>query len=98
MTNHKNTASKRHNEDSKKCYKIELFKILYNKPMSRRMSATELGFADQTYVVTQSIFDWSKEGKAHVVGSIKCSRSNRFVEAITTNPELFPKSNQLNLF
>ena len=85
-------------KDTKKCYKKELHKLLYKKPMSRRMVATELGFTDQTYVVTQSIFDWIKQGKAVVIGIIKCSRSGRFVQAITTNPALFPKSNQIKMF
>ena len=73
----------------------ELYSLLYKKPLSRRMVATELGFTDQTYMVTQCISDWIKQGKAMVIGNIKCSRSGRFVEAVTTNPKLFPKSNQL---
>jgi hypothetical protein len=64
------------------------------------MVATELGYTDQTYMVTQFIYDWIKQGKAMVIGVIKCNRSGRIVEAVTTNPELFPKSNnnQLTLF
>lgn len=85
---------------TKKDYTKELYNLLYKKPLSRRMVATELGFTDQTYMVTQFIYDWIKQGKAMVIGNIKCSRSGRFVEAITTNPELFPKSNnnQLKMF
>lgn len=66
-----------------------LFKILFENPKSQRMAATELGFTDQTFMVTQFIYDWLNQGRAQVVGSIKCSRSGRFVEGITTNPELF---------
>jgi hypothetical protein len=44
------------------------------------------------------IYDWIKQGKAYVIGKMKCTRSGRYVEAITTNPKLFPKSAQLNLF
>ena len=76
----------------------ELFKLLKTKTLSRRMAATELGFTDQTYMVTPYVLSWIKQGKAMVIGTIKCSRSGRFVEAITTNPDLFPKSNQLKLF
>ncbi|PQJ76897.1 hypothetical protein [Polaribacter glomeratus] len=98
--NTQNLVSKSYKQgkDTKKCYKKELHKLLYKKPMSRRMVATELGFTDQTYIVTQYIFDWIKEGKAYVIGVIKCSRSGRFVQAITTNPDLFPQSNQLKMF
>jgi len=78
----------------------ELYDLLYKKPLSRRMVATELGYTDQTYMVTQFIYDWIKQGKAKVIGGIKCTRSGRIVEAITTNPKLFPQSNnnQLTLF
>lgn len=85
---------------TKNDYTKELYDLLYKKPLSRRMVATELGYIDQTYMVTQYISDWIKQGKAMVVGVIKCSRSGRIVEAVTTNPELFPKSNnnQLTMF
>lgn len=83
---------------TKKDYAIRLFDILNKKPISRRMAATELGYTDQTYMVTQLISDWLKANKAAVIGQIKCSRSKRWVQAITTNPELFPKSNQLKMF
>lgn len=85
---------------TKNDYTKELYDLLYKKPLSRRMVATELGYIDQTYMVTQYISDWIKQGKAMVVGVIKCSRSGRNVEAVTTNPELFPKpnNNQLTMF
>lgn len=90
-----NTNSNSIGKYTKKDFTKELYSLLYKKPLSRRMVATELGFTDQTYMVTQCISDWIKQGKAMVIGSIKCSRSGRFVEAVTTNPKLFPKSNQL---
>lgn len=83
---------------TKKCYKKELFEILFKQPMSRRMVATELGFIDQTYMVTPFVLEWIKKGKAFVIGKIKCERSGRFVEKLTTNPDLLPKSNQLKMF
>lgn len=67
----------------------QLFQILYKRPISRRMSATELGYTDMTFMVTQIIYDWIKSGKAQVVGRIRCTRSERFVEAVTTNPKYF---------
>lgn len=78
----------------------QLFQILYKRPISRRMSATELGYTDQTYMVTQIIYDWIKSGKAQVVGRIRCTRSDRFVEAITTNPKYFESkfNNQLETY
>jgi hypothetical protein len=85
---------------TEKDYTKRLFDILYQKPISRRMAATLLGYPDQTYMTTQFINDWIKEGKAQVVGSIKCVRSGRMVEAITTNPKFFKKriKRQLELF
>jgi hypothetical protein len=80
-------------------YHKELFQLLMERPLSRRMAATELGFKDQTYMVTPHIVRWIRQGKAKVIGMIKCTRSGRLVEAITTNPDLFPKEtkNQLEI-
>jgi len=77
----------------------KLFNLLFIRPLSRRMAATELGHPDQTYMVTQIIYDWLKLGRAQIVGQIKCKRSDRMVEAVSTNQKLFKStSNQLNLF
>lgn len=95
-----NPSHNRHDEDTKKDIAIRLFKVLFQEPMSRRMAATKIGFPDQTYQVTQLIFDWVKSGKAQVIGLIKCTRSGCEAEAITTNPDFFIQSStsQLNLF
>ena len=95
-----NPLHKRQGKDTKREYAKQLYSMLFDKPMSRRMAATKLGFKDQTYMVTQFIYDWIKQGKAQVIGSIKCKRSQRMVEAITTNPELFKEKNdnQLKMF
>ncbi len=104
MENNQRTAlksfEKGQGKDTKKQDAKNLFKALYKKPLSRRMAATAIGYTDQTYMVTQNIYDWIKQGKAQVIGVIKCNRSGRKVEKITTNPELFISSstNQLNLF
>lgn len=101
ITNNPNSfVPKRQGKDTKKEDAKKLFEVLYRHPMSRRMGATEIGYTDQTYMVTQFIYDWIRQGKAQVIGSIKCSRSQRIVECITTNPELFTAiiSNQLDLF
>jgi hypothetical protein len=93
-----NPSDKRQSKDTKRDDAKRLFNTLYSQPLSRRMAATQLGFPDQTYMVTQIIYDWLRQGRAQVIGAIKCNRSGRMVEAITTNPDLFNKSNQLNLF
>lgn len=94
-----NLNSIRCSEDKEKEAK-KLYNILFKKAMSRRMAATKLGYADMTYMVTQNISDWLNDGRAQVIGVIKCERSHRFVEKITTNPKLFIKqySNQLTMF
>lgn len=94
-----NPLSSGRGKDTKKEYAKKLFKALSN-PQSRRMAATQIGFIDQTYMVTQLIYDWLKQGKAQVIGKIKCERSNRLVQKVTTDPNLFVSSstNQLNLF
>jgi len=89
----------RQGKDTKEQFKKELFKALYKEPLSRRMVATKLGFPDQSFMVTQYVYDWIKKNKkAQVIGRLKCKRSGRRVQFVTTNPELFEESNQLNLF
>lgn len=94
------TPSQRPGKDTKREYSKDLFLLLKKHPLSRRMAATMVGFPDQTYMVTQLIYDWIKEGKAQVIGAVKCTRSGRKVEAVSTNKDLFtsPISNQLKLF
>ena len=79
----------RYLEDTKKRDDKLLFETLNYSPKTRRMAATEIGYPDQTYMVTQIIYNWLESGEAQVVGVIKCKRSGRIVQAITTNPELF---------
>lgn len=100
MKNQNNNPLKRQDKGTKKGHAIKLFEALYLKPISRRMAATIIGLPDQTYMVTQLISDWIKQGRAQVIGSVRCNRSGRVVEAITTNPELFvaDNDNQLTLF
>jgi hypothetical protein len=90
-----NKTQNKQNVDAK-----QLFRILFKRPISRRMSATKLGYTDQTYMVTQIIYDWIKCGKAQVVGRIRCTRSERLVEAVTTNPKYFKSrfNNQLETY
>jgi len=101
MENQNNNSLKfSHDKYTKKKCGNQLFKVLFNEPQSRRMAATKIGFTDQTYMVTPFIYKWIKQGKAQVIGKIKCKRSKRIVEKVTTNPELFisNSTNQLNLF
>ena len=97
-THNRNFNELEHGKDTKKDFSKQLFDLLHDLPMSRRMSATELGFPDQTYMVTQNVIDWLKNGKAVVVWKNKCTRSGRIVEFTSTNPMFFPISIQLNLF
>lgn len=101
MDNHNNSQNSfggEQGKNNKKDYAKKLYNLLYEESLSRRMAATKLGFTDQTYMVTQLIYDWIAQGKAAVIGQIKCHRSNRLVQSITTNPDLFPVDPQLNLF
>ena len=100
MDNHINSQNSFGGEQgkfNKKEDTLSLYKTLW-QPKSRRMAATEIGYEDQTYMVTQRVSDWIKEGKAAVIGRIRCSRSKRWVQSVTTNPDLFPIDPQLSLF
>lgn len=92
--NHRTAPHKRQGKDTQKSDAERLFDTLYSKPISRRMAATGLGYLDQTYMVTQLINDWIKEGKAQVTGKVRCTRSRRYVQGVTTNPQNFTKSVQ----
>ena len=91
--NHKTKACTHKLKDTKEKYTQRVFNILHKNAMSRRMAITKAGYPDQTYLITQSVYDWIEEGKACVIGKIRCSRSGRNVECITTDPSLFIHSN-----
>lgn len=96
--NQKNSPdNKRRSKDTKKNITKSLFQVL-KTPMSRRMAVTELGYPDLTYLVTQEVNDFIRQGRAECIGVIKCTRSGRFVQKITTNPKYFKRSNQPDLF
>jgi len=76
-------------KDTKEKYIKRVYKILYEQPMSRRMAISKAGYPDQSFLITQSVYDWIKQGKACVIGQIRCTRSGKLVECITTNPSLF---------
>lgn len=76
-------------KDTKEKYIQRAFMAFYKQPMSRRMAITKAGYPDLTYMITQSVNDWIKQGKACVIGQIRCTRSGKLVECITTNPSLF---------
>jgi hypothetical protein len=86
-----NGSGKNTGKKTKKNEAQRLFDILNGKPISRRMAATLLGYEDQTFMVTQSIYDWIEEGKVQVIGLIKCERSGQFVQGVTNNPKYFTK-------
>src|SRR5690554_2426275 len=85
------SLTERQAQDTKEKREKQLCKILFARPITRRMAATALGYPDQTFMVTQPIFDLIKSGQVQVVGKMKCERSPRIVEAITSNPEYFRK-------
>lgn len=90
--NHKTKARTNRLKDTKEKYIQRVFNILHKNAMSRRMAITKAGYPDQTYLITQSVYDWIKQGKACVIGQIRCSRSGKLVECITTDPSLFINS------
>jgi hypothetical protein len=98
--NQRNSPQRNHGQDTKNDILRRTYRALFEKPKSRRMVATEIGYTDQTFMVTKPILDLIKSGRAQVVGMMKCSRSGEFVQAVTTNPAYFeiPKYKQGELF
>lgn len=74
-----------------------LYKALFQAPISRRMACYLVGKDDRTYCVTNQILKFIESGKAQVVGKIRCRRSGRLVEAVTTNPDFFKDNNDNEL-
>ena|SRR5690554_6076519 len=85
------SKSKQQAQDTKEKREKQLCKILFARPITRRMAATQMGYPDQTFMVTQLMFDLIKDGKAQVVGQMRCERSTKIAEAVTSNPEYFRK-------
>ena len=92
---HQNNPRNKQAQSTKNKDAKRLYDTLFSRPKSRRMAATDIGYTDQTYMVTQQILDWIEDGTAQVVGVIKCSRSKRIVQAVTTNPNHFVKPNYI---
>lgn len=86
--NQSNSPKRNNGQGTKKENGKQLFEVL-KTPQSRRMAATELGYTDQTYMVTNPVKRWLNDGRAQIIGVIKCARSGRFVQKVTTNRDLF---------
>lgn len=85
------SKSKQQAQYTKEKREKQLCKILFERPITRRMAATQMGYPDQTFMVTQLMFDLIKSGKVQVVGQMRCERSTKIAEAVTSNPEYFRK-------
>ena len=85
---------------SKVNYLKKVHEALHVPPISRRQLATKLGYPDQTFMVTQAVYDLIRLGKVQNIGKIRCSRTNVLVEGITSDQTYFKSENdyQLNLF
>lgn len=97
--NHRNSPSgNNRGKGKKRNIEKEVYELLKIEPLSRRTAATRLGFTDQTYMVTQAVKNLVKNGRAEIVGIIRCERSGRKVEAVSTDANLFQSRKQLNIF
>jgi hypothetical protein len=100
MENTNNSPLQNSQGKDKQKRKKKIIELLFIKILSRRELATELGYPDMSFMVTQDVLELIESGMVQVVGKIKCSRSTEFVQGLTSNPELFiaDNTNQLNLF
>lgn len=95
-----NPINKSKGKSTKESDRKRIEQELKDRPMTRRMLATYIGYTDQTFMVTQAVRDLIKLGNAQVIGKMKCERSNHLAQVVTTDPHLFNNicSNQLSLF
>lgn len=99
MTEHRHTANKEleHLKDSKRreAQRRKLHAYLKRHTVSRWMAAEALGIPLQS--VCWAVGQFRKADAVAVVKKGKCAISGEWVEYITTDPDKFPKSDQLKL-
>ena len=80
--------------------KLDEMTLFYNFLFDKVTSCTEvskkLGIVQKN--LTRYKRKFQKDGKLAVVNKLKCPVTNREVQFITTDPNRFPKTKQLNLF
>ena len=80
--------------------KLDEMTLFYNFLLDKVTSCTEvskkLGIVQKN--LTRYKRKFQKDGKLAVVNKLKCPVTNREVQFITTDPNRFPKTKQLNLF
>lgn len=99
MNKHRHTANKEleHLKDSKKrdAQRRKLYAYLKRHTVSRWMAAQALNIPLQS--VCWAVREFRQADAVAVVRKDKCTISGEWVEYITTDPDNFPKSDQLKL-
>lgn len=97
MENYDNNSNKKQGKN--KDFKAQLIKV-YNAFKVKPMTMLEADY--QTGIMRSNICwyidDLLEQGSIAMIKKRKCSITGRLVKEFTSNPDLFPKSNQLKLF
>lgn len=73
-----------------------IFNLLQDKSLTRNQIELETGIRINS--VTWRIHDLMKVDRAAVIRKVKCPITGEIVGLLTSNKDLFPNSNQQNLF
>lgn len=74
-----------------------VFAAFYKQPKTMLMVEVETGIMRPN--ICRYVSKWKKQDRIKIVSLSICPISkHEGVQRLTTNPEMFPKSNQLNLF
>ncbi|MBE7686269.1 hypothetical protein F7647_09385 [Tenacibaculum piscium] len=93
MENHKNTASKRQSKDTENNQLTKVYDALKVKPMT--MLEVDVFTGVMRSNICRYISSLREQNKVMIIRKRKCTISKYlYVNEYTTNPSLFPKSNQ----
>ncbi|MCK0130398.1 hypothetical protein MWU59_02690 [Flavobacteriaceae bacterium F08102] len=73
-----------------------VFKAFYDRPKTMLMVSVETGILRAN--ICRYVAKWRKANKIDKVKTDRCIITNHEANFLTTNPDLFPKSNQYKLF
>jgi len=97
MENHYNSHNKRQEQDT--TFKAQMrivFKSFYEQPKTMLMVSTETGILRAN--ICRYVAKWRQFNKVEPVKKDYCKITKHLANYLTTNPDLFLQSNQLNLF
>ena len=97
MENHDNNPNKRQVKDNGfEAQKKIVFKSFHERPKTMLMVSNETGILRAN--ICRYVAEWRGLSRIGATKKDYCKITKHLADYLTTNPDLFPKSKQLNLF